>query len=123
MHFPTDRDINYFAQLISERSVTKFANGQKFRVWELPPGRANEALDIRVYGYAALCGLMHMGLKLNRRVEAVQADPSDLVPPAPETRQEVELDVVSAARPVRPDGPIIKQAQPEKRSRIRRLAG
>ncbi|AQH00196.1 terminase [Burkholderia sp. KK1] len=123
MHFPTDRDINYFAQLISERSVTKFANGQKFRVWELPPGRANEALDIRVYGYAALCGLMHMGLKLNRRVEAVQADPTDLVPPAPETRQEVELDVVSASRPVRPDGPIIKQAQPEKRSRIRRLAG
>ncbi|WP_269453888.1 terminase gpA endonuclease subunit, partial [Paraburkholderia tropica] len=24
MHFPSDRDINYFAQLISERSVTKF---------------------------------------------------------------------------------------------------
>lgn len=74
--------------------MTKFANGQKFRVWELPPGRANEALDIRVYGYAALCGLMHMGLKLNRRVEAVQADPTDVLPPAPETRQEVELDVV-----------------------------
>lgn len=119
MHFPSDRDVNYFAQLIAERSVTKIANGQKYRVWELPPGRANEALDIRVYGYAALCGLMHMGLKLNRRVEAVQADPSQLLdaPPAEPTVQ--ELDVV---RPRRPDGPIIKQEAMVKKTRIRRLA-
>lgn len=71
MHFPTDRDANYFAQLVSERSVTKSFRGQRFRVWELPPGRANEALDMRVYAYAALCGLLHFGLQLNRRVEAV----------------------------------------------------
>ena len=71
MHFPTDRDINYFAQLTSERSVRKVSGGQYYRVWELPPGRANEALDCRVYAYAALCGLMHFGLKLNRMVEEI----------------------------------------------------
>ncbi|WP_236862141.1 phage terminase large subunit family protein [Burkholderia pseudomallei] len=123
MHFPSDRDINYFAQLIAERSVTKIVNGQKFRVWELPPGRANEALDIRVYGYAALCGLMHMGLKLNRRVEAVEIDPTQLVEPAPTEPTVTDLDVVRAERPIRPDGPVIKQEAPVKKTRIRRLAG
>ena len=69
MHFPADRDIGYFAQLTSERSVRKTSAGQHYRVWELPSGRANEALDCRVYAYAGLCGLMHFGLKLNRRAD------------------------------------------------------
>jgi len=73
MHFPTDRDINYFAQLTSERSVRKTSGGQHYRMWELPPGRANEALDCRVYAYAALCGLLHLGLKLNKRADEVNA--------------------------------------------------
>jgi phage terminase large subunit GpA-like protein len=73
MHFPTERDVNYFAQMVAERSVTKVVNGQRFRVWELPSGRANEALDMRVYAYAALCGLLHFGLQLNRRADEVQA--------------------------------------------------
>jgi phage terminase large subunit GpA-like protein len=76
MHFPNDRDIGYFEQLTSERSVVKVSGGQKYRVWELPPGRANEALDCRVYAYAALCGLTHLGLKLNRRADIV-AKPLD----------------------------------------------
>jgi phage terminase large subunit GpA-like protein len=45
--------------------------GRAFRVWELMPGRANEALDMRVYAYAALCGLLNAGLKLNRRADAL----------------------------------------------------
>jgi phage terminase large subunit GpA-like protein len=69
MHFPSDRDINYFAQLTAERSVTKVVAGQRYRVWELPRGKANEALDCRVYAYAALCGLLHLGLKLNKRAD------------------------------------------------------
>jgi len=73
MHFPSDRDIGYFEQLTSERSVVKVTNGQKFRVWELPSGRANEALDCRVYAYAALCGLTHLGLKLNKRADMAAA--------------------------------------------------
>lgn len=72
MHFPSDRDVGYFQQLTSERSIVKVTNGQKYRVWELPPGRANEALDCRVYAYAALCGLTHFGLKLNRRADQVE---------------------------------------------------
>ncbi|MBV8973092.1 MAG: phage terminase large subunit family protein [Sphingomonadaceae bacterium] len=73
MHFPASRDIGYFQQLTAERSITKVVSGRKFRVWELPPGRANEALDCRVYAYAALAGLLHMGLKLNKRAGEVGA--------------------------------------------------
>lgn len=84
MHFPAGRDINYFAQLTSERSVRKTSGGQHYRVWELPNGRANEGLDCRVYAYAALCGLLHLGLKLNKRAEEVNRDigaPVAYVPP------------------------------------------
>jgi phage terminase large subunit GpA-like protein len=71
MHFPADRELNYFEQFNSERIVVKVIGGRKYRVWEQIPGRANEALDCRVYAYAALCGLKHFGLKLNERVDAV----------------------------------------------------
>jgi hypothetical protein len=61
-----------------------------------------------------------MGLKLNRRVEQVQADPSQLVEPAPVEPVVTEISVV---RPARPDGPVIKQEAPAKKTRLRRLAG
>jgi phage terminase large subunit GpA-like protein len=77
MHYPVDRDIGYFSQLTSERSIVKRQNGMIYRVWELSPGRANEALDCRVYAYGALCGLMHFGLKLNRRADHVNAMVND----------------------------------------------
>lgn len=51
-HFPnTDTyDESYFRQLTAERLVTK----KKKLMWELPPGRRNEALDCRVYAIVAL---------------------------------------------------------------------
>lgn len=81
MHFPADREVGYFAQLTAERLVTKSVGGHKIRVWELPPGRANEALDCRVYAYAALCGLAHFGLKLNHRADQVAVQPPAVVDP------------------------------------------
>lgn len=73
MHFSTDRDLNYFAQLTAERLITKVASGRKYRVWDLQKGKTNEALDCRVYAYAALKGLLQMGLRLNRRTDEVAA--------------------------------------------------
>lgn len=85
MHFPADRDVNYFAQLTAERSVVKAVGGQRYRVWELLPGRRNEALDCRVYAYGALCGLLHFGLKLNRRADGLnEPHVADDPAPAPE---------------------------------------
>jgi phage terminase large subunit GpA-like protein len=96
MHFPADRDLNYFSQLVSERSVTRLVNGQSFRVWQLIPGRRNEALDLRVYAYAALCGLLHYGLKLNKRVGDVADTPEYREIPATPT---VAMDPVFVTHP------------------------
>jgi phage terminase large subunit GpA-like protein len=71
-HFPVDRDVVYFEQLLADRLTIKEVGVQRFRIWVTPPGRANEASDCRVYAYAALCGLYQAGLQLNRRAAAVQ---------------------------------------------------
>lgn len=84
MHYPVDRDANFFSQLLAERSVVKSLRGQRFRVWEQIPGRANEALDLRVYAYAALCGLLHFGLKLNLQADTVTATLAEPAEPLPE---------------------------------------
>ena len=82
MHFPADRDINYFAQILAERSTLRTIGGKSYRVWEQLPGRANEALDMRVYAYAALQGLLNAGLKLNQRADEVskRPRPSEMAP-------------------------------------------
>jgi phage terminase large subunit GpA-like protein len=131
MHFPADRDINYYEQLLSERSVLKVVSGQKFRVWELPPGKTNEALDCRVYAYGALCGLFHMGFKLNKRADEVNAavtahpdnsvkadledEPASTEPLAPEVAKPIP-----AASP--PTVPVPVKKAPAKKSLISRMA-
>lgn len=80
MHFTVDRDVNYFAQLTSEQIEIKVLGGQKYRIWVLPAGKANEALDCRVYAYAALHGMMHMGFGLNREADRVTQSESRAQP-------------------------------------------
>jgi phage terminase large subunit GpA-like protein len=53
-HFPIGRDSRYFDQLTSEIARYKYVNGRPQKVYLLPNGRRNEALDCRVYAYAAL---------------------------------------------------------------------
>lgn len=81
MHYPQDRDINFFAQLVSERSIRKYVGGRYVRIWEQTPGRANEALDLAVYSYAALCGLMKCGVRLNAMADRIENNqkPVDVV--------------------------------------------
>ncbi|MBK5075101.1 phage terminase large subunit family protein [Budviciaceae bacterium CWB-B4] len=104
MHFSTDRDMGYFTQLTAERLVMKESAGQRYSVWDLPSGKANEALDCRVYAYAALCGLFHLGLKLNAKAIALENDPDTLLPPAPETeeKQNLRLPGVIITEPEKP---------------------
>lgn len=101
MHFSTDRDMGYFTQLTAERLVMKEAAGQRYSVWELPAGKANEALDCRVYAYGALCGLFHSGLKLNAKAIALEKNPDSLIPPAesPEEKQDLRLPGVMITEP------------------------
>jgi phage terminase large subunit GpA-like protein len=116
MHFPADRDIGYYAQLTAERIVVKESGGRRYRVWELPAGRANEALDCRVYAYGALCGLLHFGLQLNRRAEAVNASAGPpVVPAAP------AVGVPAASAGTSPDIPP-RPPPSARRSLVHRLA-
>jgi phage terminase large subunit GpA-like protein len=66
-HFPKGREPQYFEQLTAEVIQTKYTKGFPTRVYVLPGGRRNEALDLRVYAYAAL-------VALNVRWGAVLAD-------------------------------------------------
>lgn len=59
MHFPNGYgyDDNYFQQLFAERVSTRQSYGQEYKVFVASPGTRNEALDIRVYNYAAAVSL------------------------------------------------------------------
>lgn len=56
-HFPAGRPEDWYAQLAAETRVTTFRNGFPVRVWMKKAGARNEALDCRVYAYAALKSL------------------------------------------------------------------
>ena len=75
-HFPKGRDAEYFAQLTAEKLVTRYRKGFPFREWHKTRPR-NEALDARVYAYAALklSGVDLVSLIRNRASAGVQAMP------------------------------------------------
>lgn len=56
-HFPTGRPEAYYQQMTSENLIVERKAGVLIRRWSLKKGLANEALDCRVYAYAALQGL------------------------------------------------------------------
>lgn len=108
MHFPLDRDINWFHQLTAERIILKKSGGRTFRVWDQIPGRANEGLDCRVYAYAALAGLLAKGLKLNNLAAQVASLPP--VDEPDDDGEDAELPPAEVARLVRS-----KRAGPKRR--------
>lgn len=57
-HFPHDRPPAYFDQLTAERLAYEYKGTRSIKKWIVQKGHANEALDARVYAYAALRGLM-----------------------------------------------------------------
>jgi phage terminase large subunit GpA-like protein len=55
IHFPVGQgfDEEFYRQLTSEQVVTRKREGRPYRVWVLPPGRRNEALDCAVLALTA----------------------------------------------------------------------
>lgn len=64
LHFPQTHPPEYYEQLTAERIEVTRWRGREIRKWIKPSGRRNEALDCRVYAYAALHGLLASGLRL-----------------------------------------------------------
>lgn len=63
-HFPAGRDLDYFRMLGAERRVRTYRKGVALMEWRKDPGVRNEALDCRVYAFAALQGIIAAGLRL-----------------------------------------------------------
>ena len=107
MHYPADRDFHWFSQITAERIRVKVEGGRKYRIWEQIPGRANEALDCRVYAFAALSGMIAMGLKLNAQAALIASLPTLAEPlpfdperqPDAETEQEIAAPLIHEPRP------------------------
>lgn len=72
-HFPAYREEAYFEQLLGEVPVTTYAKGQPKREWRSKPGVRQEALDARVYTYAALRALITIGLSLDNEADRILA--------------------------------------------------
>ncbi len=53
IHFSRELESEYFAQLTSERLVTRYVKGRPRLEWVKPAGVRNEALDLEVYALAA----------------------------------------------------------------------
>jgi len=100
MHFPADRDRGYFSQLTAERLVKKQARGRTFSVWECPKNRHNEALDCRVYAFAALVGIQQAGFALNRTADEVGAAYTYVTLPAEKLAAAVPIAGDTPAEPM-----------------------
>ena len=80
-HFPLTLQENYFKQLTSEKRVLKRTQGIPKLQWVLPAGRRNEALDIHVYGLAAL-SILNPNLALLAKQNIVYSGGGQAKPPA-----------------------------------------
>jgi phage terminase large subunit GpA-like protein len=111
-HFPAGRDAEYFKQFTAEKVKTKHVKGFPVRVYEKDPGKRNEALDLRVYAYAALVALnVSWGRLLAAKEEAARPQKdlftSDRKPPP-----EHQVD----SNP--PPAPAVPQQQPRSARRV-----
>lgn len=53
MHFPEHYEDYYFEQLTAERKVKTYEKGKSVVKWTKPKSKRNEALDLKVYNFAA----------------------------------------------------------------------
>ena len=107
-HFPVGRDADYFRQLCSEKLVTRYVKGFPVREFHKASSARNEALDCRVYAFAALVIAApqwdKIALRMKRKTEPMkitketpapaanppaeqptQQTPQDAPPPEPQT--------------------------------------
>jgi phage terminase large subunit GpA-like protein len=119
-HFPTGRPDDYYRQLSAEKAVTKFVKGFPVIEWKKDSGRRNEALDCRVYAFAALVLrspqfdrlAYRMKLAMERRGRAPVNAPTPEPTPAPAPESKTAQD---------PTPP--QEDSPQKPRRVRRRAG
>lgn len=113
-HWPAHYEREWFDQLTAEKPVKEYVQGQAVWKWKKKGGRNNEALDLRVYAYAALCALQQAGLKLNKHAAKVGATRPHERSPIQYADYNAEATVQPAAIPQR------TQTKPRKRRNTQR---
>jgi len=98
-HFPHDREVDWFEQLTSEVVRTVHRKGFPYREYHKPEGKRNEALDCRVYAYAALQSL---NVRWGRLLQAQNTKPPrerTTTPPVERDADAIEEAPPPAAKP------------------------
>lgn len=94
-HFPIDRDAEYFAQMTSEKLLTKYQRGFALREWHKTRPR-NEAFDCRVYALAALKILNPNLARLAKRLHVDHDEEADMAKPeTPKTQAQRLQDTLN----------------------------
>lgn len=88
-HFPAGRDADWFRQLCSEKLVTRYVRGFPVREFHKSSGARNEALDCRVYAFAALVIAApqwdKIALRLKRKTQVMETEKEKDKPAPAET--------------------------------------
>lgn len=93
-HLPMDYDDAWFEQATSEKVVTRYKEGRPYRVWVLEKGKRNEALDARVYAFAARMSLADAQTRpstVKQDAAPVAAQPTEEPPAIFEERKPVPV--------------------------------
>jgi phage terminase large subunit GpA-like protein len=117
-HFPASREENYFKQLRSEQSVTRYERGKAYRRWEkIKASARNEALDLRVYAMAARAIINPNFRKIARRTRAAAVAAMEPATPdaAPEAVEEVQTSVPETQAPEEQSEPQARRRAPRRR--------
>lgn len=136
-HFPQDRDEDYFKQLTAEKLLVRYVKGQPIREWHKPDKARNEALDCRVYAYAALKIMVPSFRRLAERFGVKQGKSQQVAETANNLRETLQKSAEAVANdnqrseipPEEPStlrkqtAPIIKRAKSLGKPKTRRGAG
>ena len=96
-------DAAYFEQLTSEQRRTVYQNGFPRHEWFLPGAKRNEALDIRVYNFAAWeAHKYHTRPNLEKLAEEMEANGTKAQEPLPKEYQLKPSPAVPPAKPAPP---------------------
>jgi phage terminase large subunit GpA-like protein len=116
-HIPHDREEEWFKQATAEKLVTRYVKGQPVREWHKPDKARNEALDCRVYAYAAL-KIMNPPLKrLSERMRAQMPEKvpfKQIEPKAAQSREEWAKETANKAIRLRDALETLRETRAEK---------
>ncbi len=119
-HFPVGRDPEWFRQLCAEKLVTRFVKGFPVREFHKTGGARNEALDCRVYAFAAMVLAApqweKLAFRMKKRTETPPTKPAKPVEPVePEDTEPTAQDAPEAEPQTQPERP--QSRKPARRRR------